>query len=558
MARINFAKNFAGEIYATQNWTTAQINEKVASLGNVFELKGLVDQLPETAELGDVYLVSEQLDGISYTFEYVYTANGFEKLGAATSSNTYATKSYVDATFVEKAQLKGGKGVSVTEGEDKNFTFEAIVSNAEGNKIQLTDAGLYVAECEKVVLTEKDTATVDMTVNDYEISANVKVSADANNILEAKADGLYVAKPLEISVEDTATIGLEIVNGKITANAIGLGVKGDAGNSFVIAQNAQTVWAAISALDGVVNQLQGGGEGQEGIVSRVEKVEKLAKKNARNIVDLDANITSVNTTVSAIIDDNATIKTSVNGAISDIATVKSGVDGAIADITKLETGVNATIADIATVKGSVNGAISDIAKLEGGVNGAIADIATVKSGVDGAIADIAKLETGVNGAIADVKKVVTELADVATLKSKSVTLSKQEGVATAIMGAGEIVFAILDANNQVYPDVVYTAEGATLTANYGEQAIPDTWTVWYGKVATFTTPSTNDVDATAEVGALTAASVEATSEEIGALTAASVDATATVGAVTATAIGDLTASDATMEDIEGYADTELN
>ena len=530
MARINFAKNFAGEIYATQNWTTEEINkkveslgdvatetfvtEKIASLGNVFELKGLVEKLPETAEIGDVYLVSEQLDGISYTFEYVYTENGFEKLGAATSSNTYATKSYVDATFVEKAQLKGGKGVSVTQGEDKNFTFEAIISNAEGNKIQLTDAGLYVAECEKVDLHSfADTATVDFTVTGLEVKADVLVSADLANALSKKTDGLFVQK---ITVEDTATIDLEIVEGKITANAIGLGVKTDAGNSFVIAQNAQTVWAAISALDGVVNQLQGGGEGQEGIVSRVEKVETLAKKNARNIVDLDANITSVNTTVSAIIDDNATIKTSVNGAISDITTLKSGVDGAIADITKLETGVNATIADIATVKGSVNGAISDIAKLE----------------------------TGVNGAIADVKKVVTELADIATLKTKSVTLSKQEGVATAIMGAGEIVFAVLDANNQVYPDVVYTAEGATLTANYGEQEIPDTWTVWYGKVATFTTPETTSVDAK--------------SDAIGDLTAKSVDAEATVGDVTATAIGELTAKDATMEDIEGYVDTELN
>lgn len=493
MARINFAKNFAGEIYATQKWvedktyatesfvtskveslgdvaTEKFVTDKIASLGNVFELKGVVDSLPETAEIGDVYLVSETLDGISYTFEYVYTGteSGFEKLGAATSSNTYATKSYVDATFVEKAQLKDGNFVSVTEDEDKNFTFD------------------------------------------------VKVSADSGNALSAKADGLYVATPVEITVEDTATIDLNIAGGKITANAIGLGVKGDAGNSFVIAQNATTVWAAISALDSVVNQLQGGGDSQEGIVSRVEKVETLAKKNARNIVDLDANITSVNTTVSAIVDDNVTIKTSVNGAISDIATVKSGVDGAIADITKLETGVNATIADIATVKGSVNGAIFDIAKLE----------------------------TGVNGAIADVKKVVTELADVATLKTKPVTLSKQEGVATATMGAGEIVFAVLDANNQVYPDVVYTAEGATLTANYGEQEIPDTWTVWYGKVATFTTPTTVDVDAT--------------STKIGDLTAASVDATATVNAVTATAIGELTAKDATMVEIEGYVDTELN
>ena len=49
------------------------------------------------------------------------------------------------------------------------------------------------------VYTGEDTATVSTTVADGKIKANAKISAEANNVIEAKADGLYVAKPEDIT-----------------------------------------------------------------------------------------------------------------------------------------------------------------------------------------------------------------------------------------------------------------------------------------------------------------------------------------------------------------------
>lgn len=49
------------------------------------------------------------------------------------------------------------------------------------------------------VYTGEDTATVSTTVADGKIKANAKISAEANNVIEAKADGLYVAKSDEVT-----------------------------------------------------------------------------------------------------------------------------------------------------------------------------------------------------------------------------------------------------------------------------------------------------------------------------------------------------------------------
>lgn len=49
------------------------------------------------------------------------------------------------------------------------------------------------------VYTGEETATIATTVSGNKISANAKISADADNVIEAKADGLYVAKPDEVT-----------------------------------------------------------------------------------------------------------------------------------------------------------------------------------------------------------------------------------------------------------------------------------------------------------------------------------------------------------------------
>ena len=613
MARINMAKNFAGEIYATQTWvegknyatetfvtdkgyaTTGYVDGKISSLGNVFELKELVETLPATAEIGDVYLVNETVDGQTFTAEYVYTGTGFEKLGIATSPNSYATKSYVDTTFATKTdvdsnfvkatQFKSGKGASATVGTDDNgntLTVEAKVSTADGNRLSLTDNGLYVPAivASDVVgfISATDTNSIDMDYTNGVIKGDVKTSATTGNILEIKNDGLFVpntntdnyhtftsSNSIEfvdtefnvtanvkqsategnrltietdglyvpaivasdvrgfISVEDTDTIDMNYVEGKITANAIGLGLKGDAGNSFAIADKATTVWAAISALDGVVNTLQGGGEGQEGIISRVEKVEALSKKNetlsqknARNIEKNHDSIVSLEATTDALIVDNGMLKTAIEATNEDVVAVQTTANKLVTDNVTLKDAIVATNDDVEAVKTTANALV--------------ADIDTVK--------------TSVNGAIEDVKGIVTEFNDakLTTLDSKTVTLTKGDnGNVSGAMAKGQIVFAVLDGSNQVYPDIVYSDGVATLSADYGTTTAPETWTVYFGKVVTLTA---SDV---AEVGTLTAknAVIDAT---VGTLTASNATVDATVGT--------LTASNATVGEIEAYSDAE--
>jgi hypothetical protein len=64
------------------------------------------------------------------------------------------------------------------------------------------DAPIYVNAKDLVdVYTVADTATVDMTITGTEIKADVKISAEAGNLLEAKEDGLYVKHDLPTSAD---------------------------------------------------------------------------------------------------------------------------------------------------------------------------------------------------------------------------------------------------------------------------------------------------------------------------------------------------------------------
>ena len=530
MARINFAKNFAGEIYATQTWveakgyatetfvtdkgyaTTSYVDGKISGLGNVFELKGLVDTLPDTAEIGDVYLMNETVDGQTLTAEYVYTDKGFEKLGVATSTNNFATTSYVDttfatktdvdSTFVKATQFKSGKGATATAGTDDNgntLTVEAKVSAADGNRLSLTDSGLYVpaivASDVRGFISVDDTATIDMNYDAGVITGNVKKSAETGNILVLKDDGLFVpdtntdnyhtftdSNSIEftdinfnvtanvkvskttgnrltiqtdgllvpaisksevvdfIDVEDTTTIDMTYTDGVIkgdvkiaknqgTSNPLeiatgengglmvqGVGLKTDTGNTFQVAKNATTVWAAVSALDAVVNQLQGGGEDQEGIISQVTNLRTQVQKNSRNIKTNYENIGKLDATDGKLITDTQTLQDAITATNLD-----------------------------------VNGIVT----------------------------------TFNNGA----------------LKSKPVTLTGEDGEVSGTMETGQIVFAVLDGNKQVYPDIDYSTGVAVLSADYGELTAPATWTVYYGKVVEMTAPK-------ATVGDLTATSAE--------------------------------------------------
>ena len=85
--------------------------------------------------------------------------------------------------------------------------------------------------------TAKATDSIDMHINGKEISADIKISSAANNVLEVKTGeeaGLYVAAPAEAlvkAVENTSTVNLNVdAAGKLTA---AVNVSQEAGNKVV-------------------------------------------------------------------------------------------------------------------------------------------------------------------------------------------------------------------------------------------------------------------------------------------------------------------------------------
>ena len=95
------------------------VDEKVSALGAVMKIVGKVDSvdaLPETAEVGSVYLVTEGDE----TAEYVFAENtGWEKLGTTTKVDLsgYATETFVSNAIADKAD-KSEVATSLTEAKE--------------------------------------------------------------------------------------------------------------------------------------------------------------------------------------------------------------------------------------------------------------------------------------------------------------------------------------------------------------------------------------------------------------------------------------------------------
>ena len=142
-------------------------------------------------------LLKEVITGAAYdakTGNFTFTkANGEAVVVNTPVENLLKSAAYDEASHVLTLTLEGGETVDV-------------------NLEKLIDT--YTAEA---------TATVDLKVENNKFTANVKVSAEANNVLAAKEDGLYVAAPAEAlikSVEDSQTIDLTVdEQGKFTAKA---------------------------------------------------------------------------------------------------------------------------------------------------------------------------------------------------------------------------------------------------------------------------------------------------------------------------------------------------
>lgn len=142
-------------------------------------------------------LLKDLITGAAYdakTGDFTFTkANGDAVVVNTPVENFLKAAEYDEATHVLTLTLEGGEKVTV-------------------NLEKLIDT-----------YTAKATATVDLKVADNQFTADVKVSAEKDNVLVAKEDGLYVQAPAEAlikSIEDTQTIDLNVDDqGKFTAKA---------------------------------------------------------------------------------------------------------------------------------------------------------------------------------------------------------------------------------------------------------------------------------------------------------------------------------------------------
>lgn len=101
------------------------------------------------------------------------------------------------------------------------------------------------------IYTVSDTATVDMTMTDNNITAAVKISTEANNSLSAKADGLYVAP---IPTGDFMTVVEDAVVGNVATygadgQVVDSGVK--AGGAALETTPVATTLATEAAVEAV-------------------------------------------------------------------------------------------------------------------------------------------------------------------------------------------------------------------------------------------------------------------------------------------------------------------
>ena len=107
--------------------------------------------------------------------------------------------------------------------------------------------------------TATDTATVDMTVAGYEISASVKVSATAGNLLTIEADGLYVA-PTKVAAGTANGLVIAAADGALSnsGKVIGGATLAETPNENTLATEA----AVKASADGKLDKMAAAANGQ--------------------------------------------------------------------------------------------------------------------------------------------------------------------------------------------------------------------------------------------------------------------------------------------------------
>jgi hypothetical protein len=119
---------------------------------------------------------------------------------------------------------------------------QVTISPNAGNALQALPNGLFVPASTSISV--QDTPSVDLTLAGGVLSANVIISTNAGNQLQLLPNGLYVApSAFSLNVIDTNTVDLNLAGNNLTANVI---ISPNAGNALQALANGLFVPASAS------------------------------------------------------------------------------------------------------------------------------------------------------------------------------------------------------------------------------------------------------------------------------------------------------------------------
>lgn len=128
------------------------------------------------------------------------------------------------------------KWVYTFEYDDEQVT--RLVSAVNITKVICGCDAAFVISQPALLIETDDTDSVDMHNVGLTLSADVNISADADNIVEIRADGLYVPDQYISSLDDTDSIDLTNTAGVLTADVL---ISATAGNQVSIAADGLLV-----------------------------------------------------------------------------------------------------------------------------------------------------------------------------------------------------------------------------------------------------------------------------------------------------------------------------
>lgn len=140
-----------------------------------------------------------------------------------------------------------------------NLSADVNISADADNQLSLHADGLYAASGGGTDLTVSDTDSIDLTLTGDDLSADVNLSANAGNILSIEADGLYApCCDSLLGVTDTNSINLSIGGTFPQTLSSDVKISADAGNAISI--HSDGIYAAdttgITSLNGLTGSIQ--------------------------------------------------------------------------------------------------------------------------------------------------------------------------------------------------------------------------------------------------------------------------------------------------------------